>query len=249
MGSGGSAERRAASLHRTTRRAEREVLARRYLRLRPTLGEAAWDITGLAGGHDGDVIATALTRRADELLSPTGEAVPRAQRMLDALTALAQDYLDGRSSGGAEGSAGSSVTVFVDAAKPEPTAEIAAGPLVGPDTVDRIICEGSSRLVAIDGDGPVATTRRMRRIPRSVRDIVLHRDGGCAIDGCRSRYRLQPHHIIPSAAGGGNDVQNLATLCWYHHRVAVHGYGNQLDPDSPPRRRRFLTPAGPDPPR
>lgn len=77
---------------------------------------------------------------------------------------------------------------------------------------------------------------------------MLHRDGGCVVDGCTSRYRLQPHHITPWSEGGRTETGNLATLCWFHHHVVVHLMGYRFDADSPPLRRRFLTPGGPDPP-
>ena len=40
--------------------------------------------------------------------------------------------------------------------------------------------------------------------------------------------------------GGDNTPENLTTLCWWHHHVAIHRQGMQIDPQSPPRRRRLL---------
>ena len=83
----------------------------------------------------------------------------------------------------------------------------------------------------------------------SRRRPIVHPDGGrCAIDGCNSRHRLQPHHIIPFSEGGATGPENLTTLCWFHHHVVIHGLGYRLDPGTPPQRRRFLTPDSPDPP-
>ncbi len=255
-----------AKLRRITPIEERELMRRRHLVIEPTLGETAWRITGLAPGYDGHLIAKALEQRADHLPAAL-EREGRGQRMLDALTALAIDYLDATpprvNAGGVSGSA---VTVFVDADPAGATlgergATIAAGPRVGPDTIDRVVCEGVTGIVGLVNGRPVTTTDRTRDIPPAVRDAVLHRDGGCVIDGCRSRYRLQPHHIrhrehhgleLRSNSQGTRrvplDPDNLATLCWYHHHIAIHGYGRRLDPESPPHRRRFLTPNGPDPP-
>jgi hypothetical protein len=247
--------RLAAKLRRVTRLDERELVRRRHLTIEPTLGETAWRLSGIAPGCDGQLIARALEQRADAFPAPPAEEREgRGQRMLDALTALAQDHLDGTTSwaDGRPGN-GSGVTVFVDAGDAAGTTGevggiIAAGPRIGPGTIDRVVCEGSAALVGLVGGRPVVTTDRSRWIPPAIRDAVLHRDGGCVIDGCRSRYRLQPHHILRRADGGGHDMDNLVTLCWYHHHVAVHGYGKRLDPDSSPHRRRFLTPGGPDPP-
>ena len=90
-------------------------------------------------------------------------------------------------------------------------------------------------------------TRRARTMPPAVHRFVQYRDGGCTIAGCSSRYRLQPHHIIPRSEGGSNEPENLATCCWFHHHVAIHGNGFRIDPTSPPQRRRLLPPAR-DPP-
>ena len=42
--------------------------------------------------------------------------------------------------------------------------------------------------------------------------------------------------------GGPNADPNLATLCWFHHHVAVHRRGMILDPAGPPGRRRLRQP-------
>jgi hypothetical protein len=92
-------------------------------------------------------------------------------------------------------------------------------------------------------------TPSTRGIPKAIRRFVLARDGGCTVEGCRSRYRLQPHHLVPYAAGGTHHPANLTTLCWFHHHVVVHRLGYRLDPHSPPGRRRFLRQhTGTDPP-
>ena len=84
-------------------------------------------------------------------------------------------------------------------------------------------------------------------MPPKVRRMVLSRDGACTIDGCPSRYRLEVHHIVPRGRGGTHDGENLATVCWWHHHVAIHGRGNRIDPDSPIARRRLI-PDRKDPP-
>ncbi|MEA3501731.1 MAG: HNH endonuclease, partial [Actinomycetota bacterium] len=66
---------------------------------------------------------------------------------------------------------------------------------------------------------------------------------------CTSRYRLEPHHIVLRSDGGTHDPENLTTLCWFHHHVAVHQQGFRIDPNSPALCRRLIrTPVGPDPP-
>ncbi|MDH3250571.1 MAG: HNH endonuclease, partial [Acidimicrobiia bacterium] len=89
---------------------------------------------------------------------------------------------------------------------------------------------------------PLAVGTARSAIPPRTRRYVLARDGGCAADGCTSMTRLQPHHIRPRSQLGDNHPDNLATLCWFHHHVVIHGRGFRIDPDSPPQRRRFLPP-------
>jgi len=246
--------RQTARFSRITRLAEREIMKRRHLTILPTLGETAWRLEGLAPGFDGDIIARALEQRADRLpAAPAAERDRRSQRLLDALTALAQDYLDGDTNNETSSlrRTGSAVTVFMDTRTPpdvESDAEIASGPRVGPDTIERILCEGSAVVVTMDRGRPVASSKRTRTIPPAIRDAVLHRDGGCVMDGCRSTYRLQPHHVRPWSEGGDHEISNLASLCWYHHHIAVHGYGKQLDPDSPSQKRRFFRRPSAQPP-
>ena len=243
----GGLRRLTSAKRHLTRAEEREIASRRHVTLTPTRAGTAWDIRGLAPAVDGDIISRALARRADELIDPTGERVPRGQRLMDALTALAQDYLDGRAPN-QHRHGGSHVTVFIDATASPRTASVAAGPTVGDDAVERVICDGATKLVALTKGEPVADTPRSRHIPPAVRDLVLQRDGGCVIDGCRSRYRLQPHHLAPWAESRDHSPDNLATVCWFHHHIAIHQQGHVIDPASPPRRRRLLSPSGPDPP-
>ena len=82
--------------------------------------------------------------------------------------------------------------------------------------------------------------RRCRRIPhRCSTDRPLARDDGCTIAGCSSTYRLEVHHITERSKGGTDTPENLTTLCWWHHHVAVHRQGMHIDPNSPPHRRRL----------
>ena len=120
---------------------------------------------------------------------------------------------------------------------------ILAGAPVGPDTVDLVQCVGTTEVITVAGQSILghATTTSMRP---SLRRAVLARDDGCTIDGCTSTYRLQAHHITPRSQGGTHTAENLTTLCWYHHHVAIHRRGMRIDPQSPPRRRRLLPPRG-----
>lgn len=248
--------RRMAARHRRLKAAdEREIFLDRFVALQPNLDESAYRLWGRLPGADGRIVEAALTERAEQFPSPSpGFRRSRPQRHADALVAIAQDSLDGGHHEGI-GTTTPLVSIFVDAelgasTRGEAGASIAAGPRVGPLTLEEILCDGSAEVLTTSNGGtPLALGPTSRTIPPKLRRFVLYRDGGtCTAEGCCSRYRLQPHHIKPRAGGGTNEPSNLTTLCWFHHHVIVHRHGYRIDPDSPPRRRRFLRPDGRDPP-
>jgi len=230
-----------------TSKSERRAFADRFFTIQPNLDESSYRMWGEAPGVVGRTIDKAICDRADLLETTAGDLpTSRGQRQLDALTAMAQDSLDGNT---AEGSSSGQVTLFVDARQENPletTAEVEYGPRVGPDAVDALVCSGRVQIVGLDNGIPVVTSPATRAIPPSLRHHVAHRDGGCVIDGCHSRYRLQPHHVKRFADGGTHHPDNLATLCWYHHHVAIHGDGYRIDSDSPRLRRRLIRGSPPE---
>ncbi len=235
---------------RIRRRDERQAHEERHLRSWPSIDESVGFIQAQLGAYDWHIVNRALDDRADQF--PTDARTwTRDQRRADALVAITQDWLNGSLRPG-EGP-GPIVTVLVDATQAAQTdcesgVALTAGPRIGPDTLDRILCEGSVELIIDSETGqPLAVGPTTRVVPPKLRRYVLNRDGGCTIDGCTSRYRLEVHHIIPRSQYGTNDGPNLTTLCWWHHHIAVHARGHQIDPDSPPHRRRIIPPTG-DPP-
>jgi hypothetical protein len=77
-------------------------------------------------------------------------------------------------------------------------------------------------LAALMFDGPripLAVGRTARTATRSQRRALAARDGGCIIPGCEvPAESCQAHHVTDWAAGGPSDINNLALLCWTHHR-------------------------------
>jgi hypothetical protein len=227
-----------------TRADEREVFAGRYFTIQPNLDESRYRMFGEAPGTIGRTIEKAICERADALHRVAGDLpTSGAQRQLDAFGAMALDSLDRDTQDSTGVSDSGQVTVFIDARQKNPTqttAVIEYGPRVGPEALEEIMCGGRVQIVGLDTEGiPVVTTPATRTIPPAIRHTVAHRDATCVIDGCASLYRLQPHHITRFSDGGSHHPNNLATLCWYHHHVAIHGSGYRIDPESPPHRRRL----------
>jgi 5-methylcytosine-specific restriction endonuclease McrA len=58
--------------------------------------------------------------------------------------------------------------------------------------------------------------RRMRRF--AYRALV--RDNHCCqVMECSAKHQTGVHHIIPRSEGGGDNIENLITLCYYHHNL------------------------------
>lgn len=68
-----------------------------------------------------------------------------------------------------------------------------------------------ARSLVTVGAAPAGTHRRAG-IPDSLRQHVMHRDGG-ACRRCGSIHELQMDHIIPVSRGGATSAENLQVLC------------------------------------
>ncbi len=54
----------------------------------------------------------------------------------------------------------------------------------------------------------------------SLREYIINRDGKrCQVTGCPNRTRLHVHHCVPLSKGGSHGIENLVTLCVFHHGV------------------------------
>ena len=243
-----------AQQRRMTRTTAHQAFTERFVAVQPTLDESSRRVTGQLAGVDGDVFERALYARADELrLLPGGDEYTRGQLQADALVAMAHDSLN-RDRNGDTFTGGGSVSILANLDTANGTggehgAEIEYGPRVGPAVLEELLCTGAVQIIDLSNGQPVVTSKASRAIPPAVRKLVAHRDGGCTISGCTSRYRLEPHHIVLRSEGGSHDPENLTTLCWFHHHVAIHQQGLRIDPDSPPLKRRLIKPpTNPDPP-
>jgi 5-methylcytosine-specific restriction endonuclease McrA len=223
---------------------ETEAFEQRYMVLQPSLDESVYKFWGHVPGVDGRIWDRALELRESEL--PSLPQQSQGQRRVDAVTSIMMDSL---TTGIAEqtGRAVTVAEVFVDANLAGPSfgevgVSLSTGPRVGPGALSEILCAGRVRVIYRGEDGrPIGVSERTQTIPPAVRNFVLQRDQGrCQIDGCRSSYRLQPHHVRPRSDGGDHDPDNLISLCWYHHHVAIHMMGMFIDPASPIHRRRLL---------
>ncbi len=66
--------------------------------------------------------------------------------------------------------------------------------------------------------------RAKQTVSPATRRAVLRRDHErCVVPGCRNARFLDVHHVALRSEGGGNDTDNLTTLCGAHHRATHRG--------------------------
>lgn len=83
-----------------------------------------------------------------------------------------------------------------------------------------------------DGGAVLALGRRRRKPSTAIRRAARERDHGrCRFPGCESR-RVDLHHIRHWIHGGRTDLDNLISLCPWHHQL-VHDRGYLITPPPP----------------
>ena len=103
-------------------------------------------------------------------------------------------------------------------------ATLGDGTHVSEETLRRVACDGGLVVVASDAAGHVLDVgRRTRAIPAAIRRALLVRDRHCRFPGCVNRSFLHGHHIHHWLHGGRTALENLVTLCSFHHRQVHEG--------------------------
>jgi hypothetical protein len=94
-----------------------------------------------------------------------------------------------------------------------------------PDTARRLSCDASLVTVLEDDAGKVLNIgRRSRIVPPHIQRALDTRDEGqCRYPGCQCRQYTDAHHVKHWADGGETSLDNLMTLCRYHHRALHRG--------------------------
>ena len=241
----------ATRFRKLSRGDERNTFERQYVNLKVSEDGAVWHLSGRLTATDGQIVRKALDQRADHIppltpSDPDAELSP-GQKQAIGLTTMAQDDLDQHLTPGDPSGREPAVMLIQDQTLADQSGntqgvEVFGGPRVGPQAVEEAECEGRVEPVTITDGHVVDIGPTRRQIPKRLRRAVLARDRKCVIDSCKSSYRLQTHHVVPRRYGGDNTADNLATLCWYHHHIAIHRKGHRIDPDTPPHRRRLLPP-------
>ena len=97
-------------------------------------------------------------------------------------------------------------------------------PWLAPSTARRLSCDASLVTVLEDDAGRVLNVgRKSRIVPEHIRRALRERDGVCQYPGCQESEYVDAHHIQHWAEGGETRLENLVTLCRFHHRQLHRG--------------------------
>ncbi len=223
-----------AELERKTRRAsvpDSEVAHRdRYVHYWWDENDPVLHLRGRLPDAQGVVVARALDLFAHERLPD-----PRYDnenyriyenydaRCADALTRMASQAL-----GGEADADRATVVIHVEAsalAAGVGDGGVEDGPALPPAAVLRFACDARVQAAIDDKDGHVVGIGRVSRsIPPWLGRQIKLRDAGCRFPGCERTRWVHRHHLIHWARGGPTDLENLITLCGFHHRL-VHEDG------------------------
>lgn len=208
----------------------------------------------------GAALVEAVDRLAHELPEDPGstpalfegdEPSSMGQRRADALFLLATSDSEGESSV-------PSVVVHVPAralSDGDGNGVTESGHVLDPELVRMLSCDSKIQALLEDPAGRPLGMGHETRIPsKSLRRLVLDRDGHtCTFPGCGMKRFLHLHHIVHWPKGP-TDYDNLVTVCKVHHDL-VHKLGWTVSLDEglaiwhrPLGRRYEPGPAPPEPP-
>ena len=153
-------------------------------------------------------------------------------RRATALVHIAEHYLATRGSGATALKSSDAYQVFVHVnandAHPDNringahTTYVDDRRCLAPHVARQLACDASRRTVLENERGEVLNIgRRSRIVPWHIAHALRIRDGGCRFPGCNQQRWTDAHHIHHWADGGETSLDNLVTLCRYHHR-ALH---------------------------
>jgi Domain of unknown function (DUF222)/HNH endonuclease len=196
----------------------------------------------------GAVLLKALRAACDE--AADASAVRTSSDLADGLVAIAESFLAGKVAGaddpeiyqvvvhagtdvlaGPAAPAGERAGVSAETLARVPgdpadpaRCHVEDGPAIGVTTAQMLVCTAALSWMRHGRDGILALGRRQRRPSSVIRRAARERDNcRCRFPGCESR-RVDLHHIQHWVNDGRTDLDNLVSLCPYHHKV-VHDRG------------------------
>ena len=205
------------------------------------LRAACADLAGPAGDPRGDVSAETPAASTPAASTPAAStpAVQTSSSLADGLVAVAESFLAGKVAG-ADDAEVYQVVVHVgtdalaEAPAPGPPVpgdpadparcHVEDGPAISVSTAQMLSCTAALSWMRRDRGAVLALGRRRRKPSAAIRRAARERDHcRCRFPGCESR-RVDLHHVQHWINGGRPDLENLISLCAYHHKL-VHDRG------------------------
>src|SRR6202162_1301318 len=119
------------------------------------------------------------------------------------------------------------LTTTIEGVKNEvgaPPADLELSLPISTRTLERISCDSTMSRVLLADSTVIDVGRATRAVSAPTRRALRTRDKGCRFTGCdRPVDWTNPHHIIHWGRGGPNNLENMALLCFYHHRLLHEG--------------------------
>jgi len=181
--------------------------------------ETALVLRGAIPGADGVLVESALQRLATK--APLGESdgLYREAHIRDA-EALIQMASESLAEDRDHDRATLVVHVPLEALDDPEVSVSVAGRLVDRDELLRLACDARLQPAIDDPDGvTIGIGRVSRQIPAWLGRALDGRDGGCRFPSCHRTRWTHGHHIAHWANGGPTNLDNLITLCGWHHRL------------------------------
>ena len=179
--------------------------------------------------EQGAIWLQALHKVDDEL--ERDNADDYTARQADAITHALEESLNGKPKASKMGDRYqvvvhvSAETFSTDASDCSKPPYIENGPILHPETVKRLACDGALVSLLENDRGEVLNVgRKTRVIPSAIQRALKARDQTCRYPGCSHTRYVDGHHIVHWSEGGETKLDNLILLCRRHQRL-VHEYG------------------------
>jgi hypothetical protein len=118
---------------------------------------------------------------------------------------------------------GQRTTVVVHVDVEQQIGALHLGPLLSESERQYLTCDATCE-VWFEREGEViGCGRSTRTVNRRLRRALEHRHPTCAVPGCGATRGLHAHHIRHWEDGGTTELNNLALVCPYHHRLHHRG--------------------------
>jgi hypothetical protein len=131
--------------------------------------------------------------------------------------------------------------------------ELEGAGVIHAETARRLLCNARVQAVIENEAGDVVGLGQVSKVaPAWMLRQLRYRDRECVFPGCGARRFTQAHHIVWWERGGTTDLENLALVCFFHHKL-VHEYAWSIRRE-PDRTVSWFRPdgvryrAGPGPP-